>query len=463
MQDKKWVRLGLTVAIVGGALGAVSAVGCSGDDNSGGGGKDSGSDHTSSGADSSSSSGGDSSSSSGGDTGVKDSSGGGDGEGGTTTPNAKVYLVHAAVDPNAPPFRFCFGLDNSAAHDGSQVTVTGGIPPFPDFKVSPQAPIAGLPAGFGGSTASSPTLKSFDLSTIPIALYALNAVKVANDTADGGPDGGAELPCEKIIGGDAKGTTGSQGGYLTPGTDYWYLGSIPKGTLAHGTTWAAVVGGCLPGETGGAAALCGSTYDPNKGNLKLMPYQLDNTTVIAADAGIGAQFALASSHWDGVVGQLGGAATLAGFLVPNPAAGGDGGAASDAGDAEAAAPPPALIPVPITTSAKDDGKLYPATLATAAGVTFDTNSVFFAKGIAADGGTFFVPPTCNPALGNCEGLIPMATIAQLSGGTTFANGQGFAFILVGDPSGAQAPYLDDAGTVFNGKFPHFLAFPVSNP
>jgi hypothetical protein len=452
MQDKKWVRLGLTLAIVGGSLGAVSAVGCSGDDNNGGGGKDSGADHTSSGADSSSSSGGDSSSSSGGDTGVKDSPSGGDGEGGTTVPNAKVYLVHGAVDQNAPPFRFCFGLDNSAAHDGSNVSVAGGIPPFPDYQVSPQVPIAGLPAGFGGSTASSPTLKSFDLSTITVALYALNAVKVANDTVDGGPDGGAELPCEKVIGADAKGTTGTTG-YLTPGTDYWYLGTIVKGTLTHGTTWAAVVGGCLPGETGAAAALCGSGYDPAKGNLKLMPYQLDNTTVIAADAGIGAQFALASSQWDGVVGSLGGAATVAGFLVPNPAAAGDGGAAD-------AAPPPPFIPAPIATAAKDDGKLYPAALAPVSGVTFDTKTAFFAQGIAADGGTFFVPPTCNPALGNCAGVLPMANIAQLSG-TTFANGQGYAFILLGDPN--QPPFLDDAGTVFNGKFPHFLAFPTSNP
>jgi hypothetical protein len=420
MQDKKWVRLGLTVAIVGGALGAVSAVGCSGDDNTGNtGGKDSGTDHSVT-PDSSSSSGGDTGT--GGDTGSTNDGPSGDGEGGTGAVYAKVYLANAAVDPGAPFFRFCFGIDTSG--NGTNVSIAGNIAPFPDSKVSPLAPVAGLPNGFGGSTASSPTLKSFDLATIPIALYALNAFKIGNDTADGGPDGGAELPCEKVIGSDAKGTTGSQGGFLTPGTDYWYVGTIPKGTLAHGTTWVAAVAGCVPGETGAAAALCGTGYDPVKGNLKVIPYQLDNATAI--DAGIGAQFAQTSSQWDGVLTTSGAAATAAGFFIPNTApppdagggeAGSGDGGATDGGTAEAGPPPNPYVYIPITGTASDDGKLHPATLAGVPGVTFDGKSGFFAQGIAADGGTVFVPPGCIPPQCVSPTALPLTVIDQLTYGT----------------------------------------------
>jgi hypothetical protein len=439
----KLVRVGLAAVIVGGAFGVISAAGCSGDDNNGGGGHDSGTDHSAT----------PDGSSSGGDTGPGPETGtndtGSDGEGGTTN-YAKVFLVHAAVDPLAPPLRFCFGVDNSG--NGSAVTVAGKIPPFPDYKVSPLAPVAGLPPGFGGSTATSPTLKAFDLAALPIALYAVNAIKIANDTADGGPDGGAEVPCENLIGSDAKGSVDGGTGTLALGTDYWYLGSIPKGTLAHGTTWVAAVAGCAPGESGTAAALCGASYNATTGNLKLVPYQLDNTTVVAADAGIGAQFAQASSQWDGVVlGSLGGAGTVAGFLLPNATT-------SDAGADAAPASPYTPFPITGATPAKDDGNLYPTKLATVHGATFDTNTLFFAESVAADGGTSFVPPGCTPGV-SCAGILPMSTIAALSG-STFANGQGYVFMLVGDPN--EAPFTDDAGT-FNGKFVHFLAFPTSNP
>jgi hypothetical protein len=466
MQEKKWLRVGLATLIVGGAIGGMAAAGCSGDDNTGTPTKDGGSDHSV--ADSSSGG----NPETGSDTGKPgDSGGGGDGEAGPGVPNAKVFLVHAAVDPNAPPFRFCFGLGNAA--DGGTVTVAGGIDPFPDFKLTPTAPVAGLFPGFGGSTANSAQLAAFDLSTLTISLYALNAASplVATDTADGGPDGGAEIPCEGLIGSDGLGTAGTGHGILTMGTDYWYVGTIPQGTLAHGTTWVAAVGGCAPGLSAQQGALCPAGYSAATGNLQLIPYKVDSTT--AVDGGLGAQFANTSFAYDTVLGTVGGAASVPGLYIPTPVVPSDGGGAEGG---EAGPPPSPITFVPIAASAAAGATLYPATLATVPGVTYDGGSGFFLESVGADGGTVLFPPGCNPALGNCYSplLLPLPIIDQLTyggaapAGGTFADGKGYAFVFIGDPT--QLPFIgaDGGGTstntgVPNGKSPHFLAFPTSNP
>jgi hypothetical protein len=464
MQDKKWLRVGLATLLVSGGIGGMSAAGCSGDDNTTPA-KDAGNDHSvvdgsSGGPDSPT-----------GDSHPVDSPTG-DGEGGTTKPNAKVFLVHAAVDPNAPPLRFCFGL--AAGPDGGTVTVAGGIDPFPDSKIAPNAPVAGLLPGFGGSTSSSPQLAAFDLSTLNIALYAVNAISIANDTADGGPDGGAEVPCEGLIGSDGLGKGGAGGGTLTAGTDYWPVGLIPQGTLAHGTTWLAAVEGCAPGETGANAALCGSGYSATTGNLHLVAYKLDSTT--AVDGGIGAQFAQTSPQWDGVLGQAGSVATVAGFFVPyTPPA--DAGSQDGASDAEAGPPPPALTFLPITQTAKDDGNLYPTTLATVPGIAEDSGTTgFFAQGVTSGGATVLFPPGCDPlVLCYSPELWPLGYIDLFSNGTItneFANGKGFVFVQIGDPT--ELPFIgadggptdvppDPNNPVPNFKAPHVLAFPTANP
>ncbi len=185
--------------------------------------------------------------------------------------------------------------------------------------------------------------------------------------------------------------------------------------------------------------------------------------------GIGAQLAHASPAWDAVMTQAGATATTAGFYVP-PAA--DAGT----GDAEAGAALPSLQP--ITQSAKFGATLYPAALATVAGVTFDGNSGFFAQAVSGSGAVT-VPAGCTPgsATTPCVSptLLPLPTIDQLTygaaapAGGSFANGKGYAFVLVGDPT--VPPYLNplDGGAagpsdgVFNGKFVHFVAFPTSNP
>ncbi|HEY1693711.1 MAG TPA: hypothetical protein VGG39_16205 [Polyangiaceae bacterium] len=482
MQTKKWVRLGLLTVMVGGLVGGAALAGCSGDDNNGSsGGTDAGGDHTTS---DSSSGGQDSSPAQ--DTGTKPDTGSSSG-GNDAGPPPKVYLANAAVDPLAPPLRFCFGIAQSA--DGGGVAVpAAGIDAFPDAPVSAQFPIAGLFPGFGGSTSSSAQLSAFDLSTLTISLYAIDATHIANDTAAGAPDGGKEIPCEGLIGTDAQGTKGTGGGILTPGTDYWYAGTIPACTLsptsclAHRDTFVVAVTGCVPNETGAAAALCGPTYSATAGNLSLVAYELDTTTVI--DAGIGAQFANASGQWDGVGTASGAAGTVAGFwTLTTPEAGTSEAGSDDAGDA---APADAGPPSPVFTPsiiAMPPNTAFPKITSPAVQVPFvgyDETSGFFSAYASATGTLVEVPPGCTPGV-SCVSptALPLPIIDEYTNGSaadggTFALGNTVGFVLIGDPSGAELPYIgadggqtttppDPNNPVPNGKFPHFLAFPSHNP
>jgi hypothetical protein len=493
MQKKKWVRVGLAGVLVGGTVGGISAVGCG-----------------------SSSSGGSPTADAGPDSSVLPSDGGIHETG--TSPDtgadtgappvfAKVYLVHAAVDPKAPPFRFCFALGN--ATDGGTVTVTDAIPPFPDTKLAAAFPVAGLFPGFGGSVASSPKLSSFDLSKIAVSLYALDATKIANDTADGGPgDGGAELPCENYIGGNGLGAAGATDAgaatLLTEGTDYWFVGSIGVGTLNHGETWIAAVTGCAPGEGVDEQAFCPTVpaYSATTGNFALTTFKLDNTTAVG-DGGLGAQFANASKAWDTEGTLSGGAATAAGFWMlsaPTADAGStDGGEAGSPGDAstdaavdgavdaavesgtEAGSSPPEPV---LTFLAPPVGTgVFAAAPGALVTVPVPLNSAaagFYAALVTADGGVVASGPAGAPCTVGVDCisplLYPLPAIDQVTYGSSapaggsFVNGKGYVFLLVGDP--LSPPYINPldggastaaAGGVFNGNSAHFLGFPTSNP
>jgi hypothetical protein len=329
MQTKKWLRVGVVGIIASSALGGVLAAGCGGNDQgSGGNDKDAG-DSSTPRADAPTSA----------DTGVVDT--GVEAEAAAPPVFPKVYLVNAAVDALAPPLRFCFGLGNPA--DGGVVQIQDMIPPFPDSP-EPEFPIAGLFPGFGGLV-SSPKLDTFDLSKLTVSLYAIDATKIATDTAEAS----AEVPCEGLIGTDALGkASDAGGGTLTQGSDYWYLGTVSAGELPHGTTWIAEVAGCAPGETVDNVPFCGGpptlpAYSVATGNLTLIPLELDSTTNVAvasSEAGtavIGAQFANASPAWDYSVKAAGGTTTAAGFWTESqtlPLPGADGGVdAGDGGDA----------------------------------------------------------------------------------------------------------------------------------
>jgi hypothetical protein len=500
MREITWIRLGLAATVAGTAIAGMGvAAGCGGGDNSSPQQTDSGlHDQSTSDSPVVMDSGG------GRDTGTSDAA-----DAAPPIPNAKVYLVHGATSPLSPPLRFCFGVPGA---DGGVSVPSLGLDPFPDTVLSPAFPIAGLFPGFGGSVTDSPQLKkmNLDLSTLSIALFAIDATKIASDTADGGPDGGAELPCEKVIGSDPLASSGM----LKIGKDYWYVGSIPKGTLTKGTTWLGAVTGCPPGEDPTNALLCPQPYDMTAGNLTLKAWQLDNTTPVA-DGGLGAQFANTSSAWDAVRVENSGAATAAGFWSvvaitkdggtpeageagaeagpseagPAEAGPSDGGSsetgtpeaggtdASPEGAAPEAGPMPTtqLVLVPITASG-DFGTLSPMKLVTVPLPPYGSSAGFFAAMVGADGGTIYAPPGCTPGT-SCYApvLDPLPAIDQLTygGGApatgTFVAGKGYVFILVGSPT--AFPYLNpldggestqDAG-VFNSKFEHFLAFPTSNP
>ncbi|HEY8041738.1 MAG TPA: hypothetical protein VIF15_18165, partial [Polyangiaceae bacterium] len=392
MQKMKWVRFGLAAALVAGGLGGVSAAGCSADDTGTTTGKDAAPDNSVV-------------ETGGGDTGTGGDGGGGEAEAAAPI-KARVFLAHAAVSPLSPPFRFCFGLGD--ASDGGTVTVAGGIFPFPDTKTAPSFPVAGLFPGFGGSTGNSAQLASFDLKTLTISIYVLNALApaVAGDTPDGGPDGGAELPCEGLVGPDGKGTAGSGPALLKEGTDFWYVGTIPQGQLADGTTWLAAVTGCPPGETPQQGAFCApaaTPYDPATGNLALKVWKLDQSPM---DAGsIGAQVAHGSPAWDTVVAVEHGANTSAGFYTyttpANDGGGGDGaaeagddgggdaatdGAAADGGGSEGGATGPVFTPNPIVGATPFAfGDLAPVPLASVTGVTYDMANGFYAAIIDGTG------------------------------------------------------------------------------
>jgi hypothetical protein len=360
---------------------------------------------------------------------------------------------------------------------------------LPDTPLSPSFPIAGFFPGFGAALTSAPQVAKIDLSTVSLAIFAINATKIANDTADSGlTDAGAEQPCANFIG-----AAGAGGGSLTLNTDYWNIGTIPAQTLKHGETWVVAVTGCFPGEDNNEADFCPTSppYSAATGNLGIKAWQVDNTTVVDA-GGIGAQFASASPSWDTLGAQAGGTTTAAGFWIETPAVIPDSGVAetgaSDGGDAATAdggasdaatdattdggSPQPTLTFIPITSTGTY-GTLSPAALATVP-VPLNSPAAGFFTSFASATGAIQFPPGCTPGV-SCASplLLPLPVIDQLTNGTvptggSFVNGKGYAFILVGDPLdptyiGADGGAATSTTGVFNGKSIHFLGLPTSNP
>jgi hypothetical protein len=214
-------------------------------------------------------------------------------------------------------------------------------------------------------------------------------------------------------------------------------------------------------------------------------FQLDSTTTIVADAGVGAQFVNASPQWDffssaAVPADAGNAGTAAGYWVA-------GETVPEAGaDAEAGSPEPTFTFAPINCSASGCagafGTLAPSTLATIA-LPLNVPNAGFGTAIANATGAppiLQVPPGCTPGATCLSPFIyPMPEIDEFSNGSTvgpsgctpgvnctvttpaggsYADGKGYVFILVGDPT--QPP---TSGGAPNLNSAHFLAFPTSNP
>jgi hypothetical protein len=496
MHDRQWVRIGFAFVLASSTgVVAASVAGC-GDDNGPGAmpGTDSGTDSTMPQPDT----GVQPDTSVGGDTGTMN----GDGEAAAPLPHAKIYVAHASE--TAPAVRFCFGV--ATAPDGGTISVVSQFFAEPQ-SATPPAPYPGVFPGTGGLLNDH----GIDLSTFNIAAFAIDASKIPMDTADGGPDGGMERNCQQLIG-----ATGS-GGDLKLGTDYWGLGIIPAGTLAKGTSWVFAITGCPAGASMQEAPFCGMGYDPASSNLGFTPFQIDSTSTVASDK-MGAQLVQASYQWDVVKAQVNathaGVVSVAAFFnfadggAPPPMDSGapdtgtpdtgapdtgtpDTGSASDAstdasvdatandaapdtgggvadsgGGGSDASTTPVTVPIlPPLALGPAYGSVMPMTMQSVGGLAFDGTS-----GLSMVYADVSTQKTYGPVA-----AFPLPNIQQFtygaSGGIPFANGQTFAFVLVGNPD--QPLFVDvvshmpcapgsAATCIFNGYSAHFLAFPAYN-
>lgn len=370
-----------------------------------------------------------------------------------STTLANVFVVNATSDAKATPVRICIGYGDPA--NGGAIIVTGGLNAFPDAPRSPDFAMAGLYPGYGVRLADDPQLATFDPAYRTFSVFVIDATQIAADTADGGPDAGGEVPCEGLIGTDGLGLSGVGGGSLQIGSQYWYVGTVqscqdnPAGCLLRGTSWVVAVTGCAPGENASEAARCPQDYEVATGDLSLTVWQLDGVTPV--DGGIGAQIANASLAWDTVTRDVG-ADTWAGFWT-QPASGS-----------------PTLVPI---TQTSPFATLTPQTLATMPALPYDGGAGFGVEMVL--GGSPVGPGNC-PAVGPCVPpllesfpAIDGLTYRSPPPGGSFAVGEGYVFVLVGDP--LQPAYVNpqDGGVatpstgVFNGKSPHLLAFPSYDP
>jgi hypothetical protein len=471
MHDRQWVRIGFAFVLASTGIVAASVAGC-GDDNGPGAmpGNDASNDMTVPQPEAG-----------GQETGTD--AGTSDGEASVGVNHAHVYVVHASE--TAPPLRFCFGIGGP----GGAISVSSVL------YAEPQSASAGLPfPGVFPGTGGLLNDHGIDLSTITIAAYAIDATKIALDTADGGAEGGAERNCEQLLGANGA------GGALTMGTDYWLLGTIPQGQLARGTSWVFAVTGCLAGANATQAPFCGMGYSAASSNLGFTSFQLDNASTAPADK-MGAQLAHASWAWQVAQMNAGaGVLSAAAFYEPGDAgsmavdSGGapDTGAAADsAADTGSVSDASSDATEDATTSADSGGgtpdsgagsdasampavntvllalnpaygKVSPMTMDNIAGLTFDGTSGLAMTLVQG------VTPLGQPA------AFPLPIIQQLtygqSGGVAFANGMTFAFVLVGnptlptliDPTNGMPCAAPSATCIFNGRSVHFLAFPAAN-
>jgi len=485
MRKVTMVRLGIAAAITClGGLGALAS-GCTSDDNTGtatdGGTEDTGTNPTPDGG------------------GTTDSGGKTDGGGvdsGPVIPDAKLILLHAA--PGVGPVRLCIATaTGTAAPSVAPINAIpdthSSAPPWnpppaygPGYDGGVGAVVPGTPGLYPGTIAAVPDIAS--LTQFAITPFVIDANLIANNTADGGPDGGAELTCDQLIGKNG-------GGGVLPAGSFLQLPTVPAGTFADGTTWLLSATGCLPGfepSTLGQGAsitaqdICGASFDGGAPNVALSAVQLDTTTV-AADGGWGVQFAQRSSAIEGTPfpipeGETTHPAASAGLLpgfIESVTVTLDAGS-DDAGDAG---------PTTITTQTFAPLGATPDTLAATStaltpvvSVTANPATSLFAVVTlpgSGDGGApvFTSYPISATGLGDVIAL-PLADVAQLSAWasstltapTGFVSGQTYTFAFVGDndfgvaqlttpnPDGGSTPVQNPA---YDGRGMHIVAFPNS--
>jgi len=323
-----------------------------------------------------------------------------------------ISLVHAA--PDVPPVRFCFGLSPAGA--------LGGTEAKPLLS-------SGLPFGAGGALAIAPSNAAI-ISTVDIYIWAvpassINAANAASfaDAGDAGQDYGA---CSVAVN--------------LPGSILFAM--IPRGTVQYNHSYIVAMDGCQNPGIDGGAAICGlvttdggTTAYPSGtalGNLRLEIIEVDNTTVVPADA-IGAQFLHLSPSLQAILPT----GVIAGITSPGEAGVDD----DDAGDA--APPAPVYDYANITTTAVSYNGVYtgpPGSTVAEPAETFTGTTAAVANlgtaGIGIRTAALTVPA---PSLASISfDTVATATLGLADGGVPqtasalFTAGQSYTFIAIGN-------------------------------
>jgi hypothetical protein len=305
--------------------------------------------------------------------------------------------------PPAPPWLL---LVNASADFGnmylclSTPMVTPNVPPSAS-AILPQN--GGEALYFRGPAPYS----GFDLTPLSVSLYGVSpqVAQTATGTLAGGAAGCADL------------VANSQASLL---------GTIAPGTLQRGAAYLVVIAGCDANDDAGPS--CGAGYDASANNLALHISRVDNTTA-ALDAGIGVQFAQASSQWEAVA------------LAQNGGYGGTIGEVYDAG-----------LPVVVGTASLGAGVVPSNAVVT--NEFANPNATFMTVALLADGG--------QSPIGALWGIHAMQAFtygiddagAPNSPAGGFLTTGNWTFVLVGDPS---QPAFVDGG--YNPFFAHVIGLP----
>jgi hypothetical protein len=337
-----------------------------------------------------------------------------DGGGMPPQPPPTVFFVNAG--PDLPSVRLCFAIGKGPPPAPSSVFA---ILPLPDRLASGQVQ-PGIERWAGAPIPSGLE----DPSYVYLTAYLIPSA-IIPETPDGGvPD------CVALIGADATGG-------LISSLDYWALPATAPGTFHDGTNAIVLITGCLPAAADPAATVdrCGADYVTATGNLSAKIFSVATDGAFAPIGMFGAGVIQGSSVIDGTFGAFDVTSDAGQPPPPTPvesvwldAVGIDGGPPF---------PPSPLGPVEFGTEVPPTmTAFFPGPNA------LDTLQLSIAVG---DAGTV-------AAYSASFADIALATIDASTapdGGPYFVGGEGYTFVVVGDPT---AP-LD------SGLQPHFIAFP----
>jgi hypothetical protein len=312
----------------------------------------------------------------------------------------------ASDSTTAPPTPPWLLLVNASADFGSMYLCLST--PVVTPNVLPSAFALVLQNGGGALYYQGPApYDGVDLAALSVSLYGVSpqVAQSATGTLAGGAAGCADL------------VANSQASLL---------GTIAAGTLQHGAAYLVVIGGCAANDDAGPS--CGAGYDASSSNLALHISRVDNTTA-ALEAGIGVQFAQASSQWEAVA------------LAQNGGYGGTIGEVYDAG-----------LPVVVGTASLGAGVV--PTNAVVTNEFANPNATFMTVALLADRG--------QSPIGTLWGVPAMQTFtygindagAPNSPAGGFLTSGNWTLVLVGDPS---QPVFVDSG--YNPFFAHMIGLP----